>query len=182
MQGDLDNSAFEYLVKWKHQSYLHLSWVSYDHLLGDNPPHGKARLLRFVKMLPRDESGLIIEYPPNTPDETFFNPNYTEIERVVLSNKDLDVDLETFWRQGCEEIYQAICEVNQGGYYYADPFMEPVDEERDGAPGYYSIVKVPMCLRWIKQRLDASMKTDMEVEGEMTAVYGVMIANDDNSQ
>ena len=71
-------------MKWKHQSYLHLSWVSYDFLLNDNPPHGKSRLLRFVKMLPRDEMGLIVEYPPSTPTESFFNPNFMEIERGVL--------------------------------------------------------------------------------------------------
>ena len=145
-------------MKWKHQSYLHLSWVPYDTLLNDNPPHGKSRLLRFVKMLPRDENGWIIEYPPNTPEDTYFNPNYTEIERVVLSSKDLDVNLDEFWQQGCEEVIQALCNVTQNGYFYADPFMEPVDETRDGAPGYYSVVTTPMCLHWVQNRLNAAVK------------------------
>ena len=127
-------------------------------LLNDNAPHGKSRLLRFVKMLPRDESGLIIEYPPSTPDESFFNPNFLEVERVVLCNKDLDVDLETLWQQGCEDVYDALCEVTRNGYNYCDPFMNPVDEVRDGAPGYYDVITKPMCLSQIKKRLDVTLK------------------------
>ena len=29
----LPNDKFEYLVKWKHQSYSHLSWLTYDDLV-----------------------------------------------------------------------------------------------------------------------------------------------------
>ena len=144
-------------MKWKHQSYLHLSWVSYDFLLNDNPPHGKSRLLRFVKMLPRDEMGLIVEYPPSTPTESFFNPNFMEIERVVLCSKDLDVDMDALCQQGCDDVYNALCEVTHNGYYYCDPFMNPVDEEHDGAPGYYTVVTKPMCLKHIRERLDAAI-------------------------
>ena len=152
---NFDNSAFEYLVKWRNKSYMHLSWLSFDTLVHDNPPHGKSRLYRFVKMLPRDEDGFIIEYPPNTPEDQYYNPNFCEVERVVACSLDWDNDTRFYWQQGCSEILSALCEVNQGGYVYSDPFMLPVNEERDGAPNYYAIVKHPMCLSWIMKRLSS---------------------------
>ena len=85
-------------MKWKHQSYTHLSWLSYEELVADNPPHGKSRFYRFVKMLPRDDSGMIIEYPANTPPEQFYNPNFTEVERVVACSRDTSAEADLSYR------------------------------------------------------------------------------------
>ncbi len=95
-------------MKWKHQSYTHLSWLSYEELVTDNPPHGKSRFYRFVKMLPRDDSGMIIEYPANTPPEQFYNPNFTEVERVVACSRDININLEDLWFEYAEEIIEAM--------------------------------------------------------------------------
>ena len=165
MEGDLDNSAFEYLVKWKRQSYLHLAWLSYDTMVNDNPPHGKSRLYRFVKMLPRDDNGSIVEYAPNTAEEAFFNPNYCEIERVVACSKDMELDMRGFWQRGCRDILTALCEVSGGGYVYIDPFMDRVDEVRDGAPGYYEVVKHPMWVKKIMEKLSGAEKQLMREDG-----------------
>ena len=76
---------------------------------------------------------------------------------MVLCSKDLDVDMDALWQQGCDDVYNALCEVTHNGYYYCDPFMNPVDEEHDGAPGYYTVVTKPMCLKHIRERLDAAI-------------------------
>lgn len=165
MEGDLDNKAFEYLVKWKHQSYLHLSWLSYDQMVADNPPHGKSRLYRFVKMLPRDDNGYIVENAPNTPEEAFFNPNFCEVERVVACSKDMALSTHGVWQRGCREILTALCEVAVEGYVYIDPFMERVDEVRDGAPGYYEVVKHPMWVAKIMAKLSAAERELMREDG-----------------
>lgn len=167
MEGDLDNKTFEYLVKWKHQSYLHLSWMSYDQMVNDNPPHGKSRLYRFLKMLPRDDNGFIVENAPNTPEEAFFNPNFCEVERVVACSKDMALSTHGVWQRGCREILTALCEVVVGGYVYIDPFMEKVDEIRDGAPGYYEVVKRPMWVAKIMAKLSAAEKRLMREDGAL---------------
>lgn len=170
MKKDLPNEKFEYLVKWKHQSYSHLSWISCDSLINDNPPHGKSRFYRFVKMLPRDDNGLIIEYPSSTPPEQFFNPNYTEIERVVACSNDMSVDLDQFWMDSAKDIIDRLSDVCIGGYYYIDPFMHKVDEMLDGAVGYYNIVKEPMWMNLIISRLNntraAKDMEEVKVENE----------------
>ncbi|KAK6003071.1 hypothetical protein QM012_000916 [Aureobasidium pullulans] len=38
---------------------------------------------------------------------------------------------------------------------YVVPFLEPVDEEADGAPDYYTIIELPMDLSTILQRVDS---------------------------
>ena len=160
-------------MKWKHQSYAHLSWLSYEELVTDNPPHGKSRFYRFVKMLPRDDSGMIIEYPANTPPEQFYNPNFTEVERVVACSRDININLEDLWFEYAEEIIEAMNSVCINGYYYIDPFMNKVDEERDGAVGYYSIIKKPMWMNLIMQKFENTKKAHNhpEVKVEEGEVY-----------
>lgn len=78
-QESFPDDAFEYLVKWRNESYLHVSWVKVDEINQDNPPHGHGRLIRFIKQLPVDSNGMIIEYPPTTKMEEFFSPSYVTV-------------------------------------------------------------------------------------------------------
>ncbi|KAK8792005.1 hypothetical protein WA158_005382 [Blastocystis sp. Blastoise] len=157
-----DPSVFEYLIKWKKQSYLHTSWVSLEEIEKDNPPHGHGRLIRFIKQLPTDYDGNTIEFPAGTKEEEFFSPNYLNVEKVLASTDAILYNLEDFWHNGCKTILNAVLKYQVEGYLLCAPFMYPVQEGKDHAPGYYSIVQQPMDFASIRRKLFRTIKMATE--------------------
>ena len=84
---------------------------------------------------------------------------------MVACSKDMELDMRGFWQRGCRDILTALCEVSGGGYVYIDPFMDRVDEVRDGAPGYYEVVKHPMWVKKIMEKLSGAEKQLMREDG-----------------
>lgn len=82
-----DNGVEVYLVKWRHISYLHVTWEREIDIIRRDP-QGKMKIRRFSeKMI--ESLGLqwkkIIrdEQKENLLDEEYFSPSFIEIERII---------------------------------------------------------------------------------------------------
>eukprot|EP00736_Rhodelphis_marinus_P004393 Rmarinus@m.21360 len=140
--GTENPDELEYLVKFKGLSYLHVAWVSAADLEA-NIGHSAAR-----SKITRYE-----EASANSPQGSLLLPEYTEIDRILDYTGDVEID----WKTACARILGKVFQYRRNGIRWADPFSEPVDPERDGAPGYFDIVKEPMDFGTIRKKLGAAV-------------------------
>jgi Bromodomain/Chromo (CHRromatin Organisation MOdifier) domain len=75
-----DESAdYEYFVKWKNKSYLHLDWIDASVLLAEGHP-GKARIRRYWNKLAELKQERIVWDPDGI---ELFDPSFVEVERIL---------------------------------------------------------------------------------------------------
>eukprot|EP00941_MAST-03F_sp_MAST-3F-sp1_P002345 g2345.t1 len=161
-----DDDPYEYLVKWRNYSYLHLDWISSDSVVADK--NGSATLQRFHRKLHRSVSA---KPPSQSPKSIFFNPMFGKIDRIVGS------DFSVSWKDSCIKILNSLQRKRVNGYNYADPFLFPVDPVKDGVPDYFDVVKNPMDFSTVRANLHnkyenhSMFATDMRLIFENCRLY-----------
>jgi superfamily II DNA or RNA helicase len=94
--------------------------------------------------------------------EDFVDPETMEVEKILAAASDdgtppqgssVDVLERHAWSRQLLRIIEELERFRIAGYRAASPFMQPVDPERDGAPGYFEAIKHPVDLGTIKARL-----------------------------
>ncbi|GBG24435.1 Chromodomain-helicase-DNA-binding protein, putative [Hondaea fermentalgiana] len=148
-----EQDKFEFLVKWRGKSYLHVEWVSPD--LIDQDVNGSQRLKRYVNALPPEqhEASAVAR---GREDTEYFDPSYVEVDRILDEAQEepgTQRKRTPSWVREATQILSKLINHRYKGVKLSVYFMEPVDEERDGAPGYYDMISRPMDFGTIRQRL-----------------------------
>eukprot|EP00939_MAST-03C_sp_MAST-3C-sp1_P000779 g779.t1 len=218
-----DDDRTIYLVKWNDRSFAHCSWVTRDLVVEDSPPHGKAKLNRYLSGLttttnsPRQWRNASTSSPRNkiiganssSAGETrssasletrlapYVNRIFLQVDRVVdatlkeaewrayraehrLAERHTAVDDEkhspstarsqatlvsksstlrfvsTRWISPARRVMSRLINYRSCGIRIAEPFIRPVNESKDYAPGYHSVVIDPISFSEIRERLDAT--------------------------
>jgi len=147
-----EQDKFEFLVKWRNKSYLHVSWIKPEEI--DADVNGAQRLKRYVNGLPPEgHSWDAIRREKELTE--YFDPSYVEVDRVLDERFGDPADMVQMphWLREAHQCLSKLTTRWSHGRKLADYFMVPVDEQRDGAPGYYSIIKKSMDFGTIKEKL-----------------------------
>mmetsp|Transcript_27904 Transcript_27904/g.44730 ORF Transcript_27904/g.44730 Transcript_27904/m.44730 type:complete len:1362 (-) Transcript_27904:126-4211(-) len=135
---------YQYLVKWREKSYLHCEWVSADLIQQD--VNGVSKLKRFTAAQPPDNiaTSKIVE---------FFDPLFVEVERILDASHGQRLSHLDPWMREANQLLSKVINYREKGMKLSVYFMLPVDEEKDFAPGYYSVIEKPMDLGTIRSKL-----------------------------
>jgi hypothetical protein len=160
--SDVEDEGFQYLVKWKDKSHRHCEWLAPSIIVADAPPSGKRKIVTFynnqAKMEPEDDLLQAGEH---------FDPSYLEVERIIGATKDQMLTREQRermrWTDGCFVVLKSVINFRKNRFKYSDPFMQPVDPVEDGVPEYLDIIKNPMDLGQVKDKLQSEVKSEQYV-------------------
>eukprot|EP00915_Cephaloidophora_sp_WS-2016_P004214 GHVH01005694.1.p1 GENE.GHVH01005694.1~~GHVH01005694.1.p1 ORF type:complete len:1832 (-),score=267.34 GHVH01005694.1:206-5701(-) len=157
-------SNFDYLVKFQGLSYGHSRWLPHGMLVHLASQHRtiKNRISHFSKKLTSVSARCRAFENERLQEWQFVHAG--RVERVLDSScpfRALYPDMHLVfvrntqgtWKFYCMKILQALVRFRKNGLFYASPFLRPVDEERDSATDYYSIVKKPMDISTIQAKL-----------------------------
>ena len=136
-----EEKGLVYLVKWREKSYLHCEWVSQAMIEED--VNGATRFKRFQN----SEQSKINE----TTD--YFDPSFVEIERIIDSTQGIHETSKDRWKREAAQILSKLKNLRRNNFKVASFFMQPVDEQLDGATDYYTIIEHPMDLGKISNNL-----------------------------
>lgn len=79
-----------------------------------------------------------------------------DVERIIAATheqKDSREARNVAWIQDCQRILQKVIDFRRRNVKYSVYFMEPVDPRKDNAPGYFEVVKNPMDITTVCNRL-----------------------------
>lgn len=142
---------YEYLVKYHQLSYLHCEWLSEKTIFASTSTDRPLRT-RFNNFLRKLEAGAEI------PEVDLVNAvperivDCSDPFRALYPTKAADV-ARNDWTMYCLKIVDALVCFSRDHRRYGIPFLRPVDEEKDGAPGYYTVVKDPMDFVTVQTKL-----------------------------
>lgn len=142
---------YEYLVKYHHLSYLHCEWLSEESILASIATDRPLRT-RFNNFFRKIEAGIEIpeaELVNAVPERIV---DCSDPFRALYPTKAADV-ARNDWTMYCLKIVDALVCFSRDHRRYGIPFLRPVDEEKDGAPGYYDVVKAPMDFVTVQTKL-----------------------------
>ena len=119
--------------------------------------------------------------------EEYFDPSYTEIERILdastealLSHagyttnqhsnttgaNEINTKSNTWpMKKEVMQVVSKLLNMRRDGFKISAFFTNPVDEEADGAVGYYDVIKSPMCFNTIRKKLANEEYTSVEQFG-----------------
>mmetsp|Transcript_4717 Transcript_4717/g.8359 ORF Transcript_4717/g.8359 Transcript_4717/m.8359 type:complete len:1668 (+) Transcript_4717:195-5198(+) len=181
-EGEAAEVEYEYLVKWRGKSYLHVEWVEEDVVMSD--VGGSSKLKRFVQLAEQEENDAVLRGKDLSKEE-YFDPSFVQVERILdashdqreaaLAQKKAAAELQANggaragqqvqsdkWRMDALQLLGQLESYTFRGEIPAVYFSEPVDEELHAAPGYYSIITQPMDFSTIRQRLVSYTYTSEE--------------------
>lgn len=142
---------YEYLVKYHHVSYLHVEWLSEvevsEAMLHDRPL--RTRFNNFIKKLESGQEIPEVELLDCVPERVV---DCSDIFRALYPTKAAEIS-KNDWTMYCLKIVDAIVCFTRDNRTYGIPFLRPVEEEKDGAPGYYTVVKNPMDFSTVQTKL-----------------------------
>ena len=88
--SDPNTPEYEYFIKWKGKSYLHVSWIEGSVL--NQTTVGRNRIKRYWQKKQENESQLLLN--EDMEGNTFFNPELCEVDKII-AKKELIVSGET---------------------------------------------------------------------------------------
>jgi chromodomain-helicase-DNA-binding protein 7 len=138
-------------VKYHNISFNHCEWLDGDtvqSLIASDRPL-RTRFNNFIR---KKEAGIEIpeaELVRSVPERIV---DCSDPFRALYPTKAADVTRHE-WTVYCLKIVDALVCCSRDHRCYGIPFLRPVDEEKDGAPGYYDIVKSPMDFITVQTKL-----------------------------
>jgi hypothetical protein len=169
------SGEYEYLVKLKDYSYLHCEWIKGDEVasLGRG---GKNKLNRFNKQF--DQQIIEKEIDPER-EEEYFDPSYVKVDKILSTAEIFPVihskkanEIKGKWSELLSRLVSKLLNYSKDNVHYGVCFMEPVNPDRDNCPDYKNIVKHPMDLGTLANRLYLDCyKSSAEVLKDLGLVF-----------
>ena len=148
---------FEYLIKYKDFSYLHVEWLDEKEILASNQ-QAKNKLNRFNRAFEKKVSEMTSDEIENS--ENYFDQSYVEVDRLLSCTEQFPIihpkkanEIKGKWTDVLAIILSKLLNFSKDTIHYGIHFMEPVNPDKDGIPNYKRLITSPMDLGTIINRI-----------------------------